>query len=101
MIALCGDERKIAEVPMPKPNSHGNHGFATRDDVTDTLGQLDGTKLLAIMSLRPTIADLAEASLWLAGDADIFGACESVKGTASKIVTILTEDEDEEAAREG
>ena len=26
---------------MPKPNSHGNHAFATRDDITDTLGELD------------------------------------------------------------
>jgi hypothetical protein len=86
---------------MSKPDSHGNHGFATRDDVTDTLGQLDAAKLLAIMSLHPTIADLEEASLWLTGDADIFGAGEPVKGTASKIVTILTEDEDEEAARAG
>jgi hypothetical protein len=31
---------------------------------------------MAIMSLRPTIADIEAASLWLAGDADVFGASE-------------------------
>jgi hypothetical protein len=86
---------------MPNPNSNGSHAFATRDDVMGILGRLDAAKLLAILSLQPTIDDLEEASLWLAGDADVFGAGEPVKGVASKIVTILTEDEDEEAARAG
>jgi hypothetical protein len=86
---------------MPKPNSGGNRAVATRDNIKDILGELDAAKLLAIMSLRPTIADLEEASVWLAGDADVFGAGEPVKGVASDIVTILTENEDEEPARAG
>ena len=49
----------------------------------------------------PTIADIEEASVWLAGDADVFGAGEPVKGVASDIVTILTENEEEEPARAG
>lgn len=86
---------------MPKPNSGGNRAIATRDDVKDILGELDAAKLLAIMSLRPTIADIEEASIWLSGDADVFSAGEPVKGVASEIVTILTENEDEEPARAG
>jgi hypothetical protein len=39
--------------------------------------------------------------VWLAGDADVFGAGEPVKGVASDIVTILTENEDEEPVRVG
>ena len=58
-------------------------------------------KLLAIMSLRPTIADIEEASVWLEGDADVFGAGEPMKGVASDIVTILTENEEEEPPRAG
>ena len=55
--------------------------------------------MLAIMSLRPTIADLEEASVWLEGDADVFGAGEPVKAVVSDIVTILTENEEEEPPR--
>ena len=37
-----------------------------------------------------------EASMWLSGDADVFGANEPVKGNASHIITILTAEEEEE-----
>ena len=57
--------------------------------------------MLAIMSLQPTIADIEEASMWLEGDADVFGAGEPVKGVAAEIVTILTENEEEEPPRAG
>ena len=62
---------------------------------------IDPVKLLEIISLRPTLADIEEASVWLAGDADVFGAGEAVKGVASDIVTILTENEEEEPPRAG
>ena len=84
---------------MPKPNSGGNLAVATRDDIKGILGIIDPAQMLAIMSLRPTIADVEEASVWLAGDADVFGAGEPVKGVVSDIVTILTENEEEEPAR--
>ena len=84
---------------MPKPNSGGNRAVATRDDIRGILGNIDPAQMLAIMSLRPTIADVEEASVWLAGDADVFGAGEPVKGVVSDIVTILTENEQEEPAR--
>jgi hypothetical protein len=87
------------EAPMPKPNSGGNLATATRDDIRGILGNIDPAQMLAIMSLRPTIADVEEASVWLAGDADVFGAGEPVKGVVSNIVTILTENEEEEPAR--
>jgi len=83
---------------MPKPNSGGT-ALATHDDVQGILGNLDPAQMLAIMSLRPTIADIEEASLWLEGDTDVFGAGEPIKGVASDIVTILTENEEEEPAR--
>jgi len=73
---------------------------ATYDDVS-ILGDLDETKLLPILALRPTLADVEEASIWLGGDADVFGASEQLSATASQIVTILTSDEDEEAMRAG
>ena len=51
------------------------------------------------MSLRPTIADIEETSLWLEGDTDVFGAGEPITGVAADIVTLLTENEEEEPAR--
>ena len=83
---------------MPKPNSGGT-ALATHSDIQGILGNLDPAQMLAIMSLRPTVADIEEASLWLEGDTDVFGAGEPIKGVASDIVTILTENEEEEPAR--
>lgn len=83
---------------MPKPNSSGT-ALATHDDIQGILGNLDPAQMLAIISLRPTVADIEEASMWLEGDTDVFGAGEPIKGVASDIVTILTENEEEEPAR--
>lgn len=85
---------------MAKPNSSGT-ALATHSDVKGILGNLDPADIVAIMSLQPTVADIEEASVWLAGDADVFGAGEPVKGVAAEIVTILTANEDEEPARAG
>jgi len=71
--------------------------LATSDDVTRILGTLDTEKAMEIMALRPTIPDVEEASLWLAGDTDIFGAGRPLKPVAGEIVAILTADEEEEA----
>ena len=83
---------------MPKPNSGGT-SLAKHDDVTGILGNLDPAQVLAIMSLRPTIADIEQASVWLEGDPDVFGTGEPVKGVAADIVALLTENEEEEPAR--
>jgi hypothetical protein len=85
---------------MAKSDSGGT-ALATYSDVKGILGTLDPADMLAIMSLQPTIADIEEASMWLEGDADVFGAAEPVKGVAAEIVTILTENEDEELVRAG
>jgi len=80
---------------MQKPDSGGS-AVATDADITSILGNLDNDKLLAILSLQPTIAEVEEASVWLSGDADVFGATEPVKGNVSHIITILTAEEEEE-----
>lgn len=75
--------------------------YATSDEIKSILGNIDAEQLLAILELRPTVAELEEANLWLSGDRDVFGATEPLKGTASEIVTILTADENEEPPRAG
>lgn len=81
---------------MTKLNSGGDVTIATHDDIRSILGEIDDEKLLTILSLQPTIADLEAASMWLSGDADVYGAAEPIKGAASRIVTILTAEEEEE-----
>jgi hypothetical protein len=85
---------------MPKPNSGGT-ALATRNDITEILGDIDPAEMLAILSLRPTIADLEQASVWLEGDPDVFGAGDAAQGVASEIITILTESEEDEPPRAG
>lgn len=85
---------------MSKSDSGGT-ALATHNDVKAILGNIDPAQMLAILALRPTIADLEQASLWLEGDADVFEAGEPIKGVASDVVTILTENEEEEPPRTG
>lgn len=80
---------------MQNPDSDGT-AMATRNDITSILGELDDEKMLAILSLRPTVGDLEQARIWLSGDADVFGAEPPIKGAASEIVTILETEEEEE-----
>ncbi len=86
---------------MQKAPTASNRQPATRDDVKGILGDLDETKMLPILALRPTVADVEEASMWLGADTDVFGAAEPLKGIASQIVTILTANEEEEPPRAG
>ena len=80
---------------MPKSNS-GAAPLATRDDIKGILGDIDPAEMLAIIELRPTIADLEEVSVWLDGDPDVFGAGKAIQGVASEIVAILAENDEEE-----
>ena len=82
---------------MANAAASGESCLATSDDVRRVLGDLDDGKLLDIMALRPTVIDVEEASLWLAGDADIFGAGRSLPRVAGDIVAILTAEEDDES----
>ncbi len=73
------------------------HGIvALPDDIRRIIANLDDQKLIDIMALQPTIRDVEEASLWLAGDSDIFGVGQPLGSVAGEIVAILTADEEEE-----
>lgn len=85
---------------MSNPDPGGT-AFATKDDVKGILGEIDPPQMLAIMALRPTIADIEQVSLWLGGDADIFEPGPTLKGVASDILAIITENEEEEPPRAG
>jgi hypothetical protein len=82
-------------MPKPQPARGGSDKPATHEDVADILGDLDERKMLPILALRPTVADLEQAIMWLAGDLDVFEP-RPLKGIVGQIVTILTENEEEE-----
>jgi len=86
-------------MPMGQFANTTNGKPATEEDVKSIFGDLDATKLLPILALRPTVADLEEALMWLGGDPDVFGAGPPLKGVASQVVTILTADEEDEPPR--
>lgn len=81
---------------MPKP-SPGGDTAATQADVVGILGHIDSKQLLTILALRPTVAEVEQASMWLSADTDVFGSGEPLKGNAAEIVAILTEDQEEES----
>ncbi len=80
---------------MSNSPSTANPAKATRDDIKAILGNIDTDKMLTIVELRPTIAEVEAAASWLAGDADVFGPGEPLKGAVADIVAILAEGEDE------
>lgn len=69
---------------------------ASRDEIVAILGPLDEDKLIALVNLRPTVAEVEEASVWLDGDRDVLGAEPPLRGKASDIVTLLTADQEED-----
>ena len=53
--------------------------LASDEDIRRILGDLDRAKVLDILSLRPTVLDLEQASMWISGDSDIFGPDEPLQ----------------------
>lgn len=83
---------------MPNVTAMAESIPASAEEVKRILGELDEAKLLDIVALRPTVRDVEQASLWLAGDPDVFGAGQPLPRLAGDIVAILTSGEDEEEA---
>ena len=70
---------------------------ASRDDLLSIVGHIDERKVLDILALRPTIAEIEEAAVWATGNGDVLGkAGRPLSGTAADIFDILTADEEEE-----
>lgn len=66
------------------------------DDLRRILGDIDDAKVVEILALKPTLADLEEAAIWATGDGDILAkGGRPLGGVAAAIVDILTADEDE------
>jgi hypothetical protein len=70
---------------------------ATRDDLRDLFGDIDERKVLDILALNPTTADVEEAAVQAAGDGDVLGKSgHPLSVIAAQICEIVTADEDED-----
>ena len=69
----------------------------SHENLKSILGDLDDAKIIQILALNPTVADLEEAAIWATGNGDVLGkAGRPLSGTAVDILEILTADEEEE-----
>jgi hypothetical protein len=69
---------------------------ASAAEARSVFGTIDDDRLATILALRPTLAELEEASLWLSGDMDVFGPGRPLSEAAGRIVAALTADEEDE-----
>ena len=80
-----------------QPSGSGTH-MATvgRNDLTRLLGDVEDAKLIDILALEPTLAEVEEAAIWVAGDGDVLAKSgRPLAGVVANIVDILTADEEE------
>jgi hypothetical protein len=69
----------------------------SEDALRALVGDLNDAKVIEILNLQPTLAELEEALVWASGDGDVLGKQgRPMSGTVAAIVEILTADEEEE-----
>ena len=82
---------------MSKDQLGGTEVAAGRDDLKRILGELDDSKVVEILALKPTLPELEEAAMWAAGNGDVLAKSGRPLGrVAAMIVDIMTADEEEE-----
>jgi hypothetical protein len=69
---------------------------ASRDDVLHIMGPIDEAKIIEILALRPSFADLEQAVICAAGDGDVLARSgRPLGGIVADIVALLTADAEE------
>ena len=66
---------------------------ARREDLQRILGDLDDSRLLEILALNPTVAEIDEAAVWATGAGDALDRSgHPLVGKAAKVYDILIRD---------
>jgi hypothetical protein len=77
-----------------QPNADAD--VITKDELRAIAGNLDEEKIIDILNLHPTSADLEQAVLWASGDGDLLSRSgHPISAKVAEIVEILTADDDE------
>jgi len=83
-------------MPRKAHSSDEAHRPARREDFHRILGELDDPRIIAVLELNPTVADLEEAAMSLAGDDDVLAkGGHKASPVAGQVVEILAADEEE------
>lgn len=70
----------------------------TRDVIKSILGDVDDARIIEILALKPTVAELEEAAILATGDGDVLGkAGQPLAGNVAAILEIIAADEEDEA----
>jgi hypothetical protein len=68
---------------------------AGADDLRRVLGDLEDARVLEILALSPTVAELEVAAMWAEGQGDVVDrAGKLLEGKAARIYEIVTRDEE-------
>ena len=69
---------------------------AASTDIRKVLGDLDDAKVSEILALKPSIADLEDVAICMAGDHDVLAKSgHHVPVTAARIIELLVDREEE------
>ena len=75
----------------------GTQAVATPEELTKLLGHIDPATAVKVLELRPTLAELEEAAMWLAGQGNVPDrAGHSLAGKTAAIYEMLAADESNE-----
>jgi hypothetical protein len=70
---------------------------ATAEEVERILGDVNAHKVVEILALKPTVAELEQATLWKTGQDDVLASARlKLTGKAAQIYDILSADEEED-----
>ena len=83
-----------------EPNPCSADNPLSADDVRRIVGEVDDVKLVAILELGASVAELEAAVAWAEGESDVLGAArEPRSGRVGTLYEILTSGEDWEDER--
>jgi hypothetical protein len=89
--------QQLLEDAMPARTSVVAPGTLGADAVKAVLGDVDDAKLIEIAELQPTLAELEQAAIWVAGNGDVLAKeGRPLTGTVAAIVEIFAAGEEEE-----
>ena len=68
----------------------------SQDDLQRVLGDIEDSKIIEILALKPTVPELEEAAIWAAGDGDVLAKDgHPLTGVVAQIVEILAAEGEE------
>lgn len=80
----------------PQKTHQEPSAVVSHDDLLRIVGDIDDSKLLAILDLQPTVAEVEEAAIWFTGGGDVLDRSgHPLTGVVASIFEILNSEEEE------